>query len=71
MQLAGVSSYDAEQDREGLAMNLITNRQITILVTNHIPDNNIPEGTSTIFKAIASHVDFLESQSPASLYKPK
>jgi len=26
MQLAGVSSYDAEQDRAGLAMNLITDR---------------------------------------------
>ena len=44
------------QSRPG---NESDNRQITILVTSHISNNNIPEGTTTTFSG--SLTDFLES----------
>ena len=44
------------QSRPG---NESENRQITILVTSHISNNNIPEGTTTTFSV--SLTDFLES----------
>lgn len=59
----GSDPYNAEQDRSGLAMNLTINMKIIILITHHILDNNIPEGTSSAFKATDSHMVFLESHS--------
>ena len=67
----GSAPCDAEQDRAGLARNLTISRQIIILITYHILDNNIPKGTSSAFKLTASHMAFLESHSQDSFYKPK